>query len=75
MSVTVRLALRDPPLAGLKVTLIVQFEPAATDAATQPLVSVKSPALAPEMATLLTVKGQEPVFDTITLWTALVFSN
>ena len=46
LSVTVSVALRDPATAGVKVTLIVQFPPAAT-LDPQVLVCPKSPGLAP----------------------------
>src|SRR6266699_802376 len=46
LSVTVNVALRDPVAVGVKVTLIVQFAPAAT-LEPQLLVCPKSPGLAP----------------------------
>ena len=46
LSVTVNAALRDPVAVGVKVTLIVQFPPAAT-LEPQLLVCPKSPGLAP----------------------------
>jgi hypothetical protein len=46
LSVTVNVALRDPVAVGVKVTLIVQFPPAAT-LDPQVLVCAKSPGLAP----------------------------
>ena len=71
LSVTVRVPLRAPVAAGLKLTLIVQVPPAATGVE-QVLVSPKSPALAPETATLLTVSAAVPALETVTVWAALV---
>ena len=52
LSVTVNVALRDPAAVGVKVTLIVQFPPAAT-LDPQLLVCPKSPGLAPVKAMLV----------------------
>jgi len=70
-SATLREALRVPVAAGLKVTLIVQFEPAAT-LDSQVLVWVKSLALVPETVTLVTLKEALPVLVRITDWAELV---
>ena len=52
LSVTVSVALRDPAAVGVKVTLIVQFPPAAT-LDPQLLVCPKSPGLVPVKAMLV----------------------
>ena len=65
LSATLRVALRVPVATGLKVTLIVQFEPAAT-LDPQVLVSVKSLALVPKTETLVTPNDALPVFVKVT---------
>ena len=65
MSVTVNVPLRAPVAVGVKVTLIVQFAPAAT-LEPQLLVCAKSPRLVPPIAMLLIVKGPLPVFVSVT---------
>lgn len=71
LSVTVRVPARLPAAVGLKVKLIVQLPPTAT-AAEQALVAAKSPALAPETATALTVSAAVPVLVTVTVCAGLV---
>src|SRR5439155_18162743 len=56
LSVTVKAPLRVPVAVGVKVTLIVQFAPAATEAP-QLLVWAKSPLFAPVMAMLVIVSA------------------
>ena len=65
LSATLRVALRVPVAEALKVTLIVQFEPAAT-LDPQVLVWVKSPALVPETETLVTLKDALPLLVKVT---------
>jgi hypothetical protein len=73
LSVTESEAFRAPVADGLKVTLIVQFAPAAT-LEPQVLVSVKSPLFAPPMAMPepLMLNVAVPVFVSVTVWAALV---
>jgi hypothetical protein len=59
-SVNVMAAARDPAAEGLKVTLMVQLAPAATEAP-QLLVWEKSLALAPEIAMLVKFKAAFPL--------------
>src|SRR5437762_4467646 len=56
LSVTVKAPLRVPVAVGVKVTLIVQFAPAASEAA-QLLVCPKSPLFVPAMAMLVIVSA------------------
>ena len=56
LSVTVRVAVRVPDAVGVKVTLMVQLEFAATDVP-QLSVSAKSPAFAPVIDTLTLVSA------------------
>ena len=65
LSVTVSVALRDPAAAGVKVTLIVQFPPAAT-LDPQLLVCPKSPGLVPVKPTLVMVKAAPLGFESVT---------
>ena len=58
-SVMVTEAVRPPLAAGVKVTLMVQLAPAATELP-QLFVGAKSLALAPETAMLLTLKAALP---------------
>jgi hypothetical protein len=71
LSVTVRLALRVPVALGVKVTLIVQLEPAAT-LAPQLLVWPKSPALAPLNPILLILIDEPVPFFSVSGCAALV---
>jgi len=57
--------MRAPAAAGLKVTLMVQLEPAVT-VEPQLLVWVKSPGLAPATEILVTVNVALPVLVTVT---------
>ena len=59
MSATVRVAVRAPGAAGLKVTLMLHLAPAAT-LDPQVLVWVKSLAFEPESAMLVTLKAALP---------------
>lgn len=70
LSVTARAAPRLPAAAGVKVTLMVQFEPAAK-ARPQLLVWAKSLAFTPKTATLERFKGALPVLVRVTAWAAL----
>ena len=65
LSATLSVALRVPVAAGVKVTLIVQLEPAAT-LDPQVLVCVKSPALVPETETLVTLNAAFPLLVRVT---------
>jgi len=62
---------RAPAAVGLKVTLTVQFAPAAR-LAPHVLFCAKSEALAPVRPMLLIVNGAVPVLDSVTVWAALV---
>src|SRR5713101_6587422 len=66
-SVTVNVPLRLPVAVGVKVTLIVEFAPAATDAP-QLLVWAKSPLFAPAMAMLVIVSAVLWEFVSVTAW-------
>jgi hypothetical protein len=65
LSATLSVALRVPVAAGVKVTLIVQLEPAAT-LDPQVLVCVKSLALVPETETLVTLNAAFPLLVRVT---------
>ena len=66
LSVTVIDPLRAPPAVGVKITEMVQFAPAATEAP-HVLVWLKSP-----LATMLVIdKGAVPVFVSVTVCAAL----
>src|ERR1051326_218729 len=67
----VRVAERVPLAEGVKVTLKVQLAPAATELP-HVLVSAKSDALAPEIATEVTVSAAPPVFVRVMLSAALL---
>jgi hypothetical protein len=71
LSLTESIAVRAAATVGVKVTLMVQFAPAAT-LVPQVLVCAKSPGLAPAIAILLMVSVEPPVFDRVTFWAALV---
>lgn len=60
LSVIVKVAVRLPIAVGAKVTLTVQFPPAATELP-QVLVCPKSPGLVPENAILLMARAKFPV--------------
>ena len=68
------LALRLPLFVGVKVTLIVQFDPAASvlDPVGQVLDWAKSPALVPARLILLIVRAPVPLLVSVTVWAALV---
>jgi hypothetical protein len=66
LSLMVTEAASAPTREGLKVTLIVQFAPAATELP-QVLVSAKSPALVPVIATLVMLKAALPVLLRVTV--------
>jgi hypothetical protein len=59
-------AVRLPLAVGVKVTLIVQLPPAATEVP-QLLLWVKSPGLVPAMARPVMLKGALPVLLRVTL--------
>jgi len=65
LSATVSAALRAPVAVGLKVTLIVQFPPAAT-LDPQVLVCPKSPGLAPVKAMLVTPNAVAVGLESVT---------
>ena len=71
MSVTVNVAVREPVAAGVKVTLIVQFPPAAT-LDPQLLVCPKSPGLVPVKAMLVMLKAVLVGLERVTARAALV---
>jgi hypothetical protein len=71
LSVRVTVAVRAPLAAGVKVTLIVQLVPAATELP-HVLVSAKSLALAPVTARLVTLKAALPVLLKVTVCAALI---
>jgi hypothetical protein len=58
-------AVRLPLAVGVKVTLMVQLPPAATELP-QVLVCAKSPALVPAIATLLMLKAALPALLKVT---------
>ena len=60
LSATTTVAVRVPAATGLKATLMVQLAPAATELP-QLFVWIKSLALAPETATLVTFRSAPPV--------------
>jgi hypothetical protein len=64
-------ALRAVSAAGVKVTLIVQFAPGATDAPLQ-FVDANSPALVPVTVIVPRVRVALPVFEIATVFAALV---
>ena len=68
-------ALRAPVADGLNVILIVQLAPAAREPPQLRagfVVIAKSPGLAPDRATLLTVSALPPLLDRVANWAALV---
>jgi hypothetical protein len=65
LSEMLRVPLRVPVAVGVKVTVIVQSAPAATELP-QLLVSAKSPALVPVTARLAILKMALPVLDRVT---------
>jgi len=71
LSVMAREAVRLPLAEGVKVTLMVQLELAAREAP-QLLVWAKSPALEPERAMLVRVKGALPELVRVTACVGLV---
>lgn len=71
LSVTLRAALRAPLAAGLKVTLIVQLAPAASELP-HVWVCAKSGALVPVIAMAMIVRDAEPVFLSVTVLTPVV---
>ena len=71
LSVTVTLAVLVPDAVGLKVTLIAQVVPAATEPP-QVLLWAKSPLLVPVTAMLLMLSAALPVLDSVIAWAALV---
>ena len=74
LSVRARAAARLPAAAGVKVTLTVQLEPAAT-LDPQLLVWAKSPALVPETAMLVTLKAALPELVRTTALVVLVMAT
>src|SRR5437899_5808623 len=71
LSVMLSAAVRVPLDVGLKVTLMLQLAPAASEMP-QALVCAKSPALVPVIAMLLMVKLVVPVFLSVTDLATLV---
>ena len=64
LSATTTVAVRVPAAAGLKVTLMLQEDPAATELP-QLLVWIKSLAFEPETATLETLRAALPVLERV----------
>jgi hypothetical protein len=71
LSVTVRVPLRAPMADGVNVTVTAHLPGAATEVP-QVLVSAKSPALAPPIVMLLTLRAAVPVFERVTVWAGLL---
>ena len=71
MSTMLTAALRDPVAVGVKVTLIAQLALAAT-LALHVFDWAKSPEFAPVRPTLVTLRAASPVFDSVTVFAALV---
>ena len=71
LSVMLTEAVREPIAEGVKVTLIVQFPPAAT-LAPQVFASAKSPLFVPVTAMLLRLTVAAPLFVSVTVCVALV---
>ena len=71
LSATLKVALRAPVAAGVKVTLIVQFPPTAT-LEPQVLVCAKSPGLVPVKPMLAMVNAAPLGFESVTTLAALV---
>jgi len=71
LSLTERVAVRDPAAVGLKVTLIVQFPPAAR-LEPQVLVCAKSPGFVPVRLMLLMVSVAFPLLLNVTALAPLV---
>ena len=74
LSVTVKVPERVPLAAGVNVTLMVQLELAASveGVSGQLFVWPKSPGFVPPRAMLLMVSGAVPVFESVTVCSALV---
>jgi len=71
LSTMLTAALRDPAAVGVNVTLIAQFAPDATPLA-QVFVWAKSPEFVPLRPTLVTLRAASPVFESVTVFAALV---
>jgi len=65
LSVTIKLADREPPAAGVKVTLALHFEPGATGLEHVSL-SAKSSLFVPPLAIFVMVRFAMPVFEIVT---------
>src|SRR5207244_4607574 len=74
LSVTVNVALRDPVAVGVKVTLIVQFPPAAT-LEPQLLVCPKSPGLAPVKVMLVKLNAVVVGLERVKAYEGMVTSG
>ena len=74
MSLTERLAVREPVAAGWKVTLMLQFAPAAR-VAPQVVVLAKSAGFVPVNPMLVMLMLEFPVFDSVTARAVLVVFN
>ena len=74
LSVTVIAAVRLPAAVGVKVTLIVQLPPAASELP-QVVVSGKSPALGPVTATLVMLKAASLLFVRMTVCAGVEVPN
>ncbi len=71
LSVMLRVPVRVPEAVGVKVTLMLQLAPAATELP-QVLVCVKSPLFVPVTAMLVRLSEALPVFESVTDCAALV---
>jgi hypothetical protein len=71
LSAIVKEAVRAPGPVGVKVTLIVQVPPGATELP-QVLVAAKSPAFVPVIWWLVMVKGAFPALFNVRVWDPLV---
>jgi hypothetical protein len=69
-----KFALRVPDAEGVRVTLMVQFEPAPT-LDPQLLVWLKSLGLTPEIAILVMLNDELPGLVSVTVWALLVTST
>src|SRR3989442_4509133 len=75
-SVMFTVAARTPVAAGVKLTLIVQLAPGATEPAPDgqvlPAAKAKSAACVPVMVMLVRVSGAPPLLVSVTFWAGLV---
>src|SRR5439155_12014433 len=72
LSLTASVAVRVPAAVGVNVTLIAQAAPPGGTDAPQLLVCAKSPLFVPMIAMLEMLRLTFPVFESVTIWEALV---